>query len=81
LEDDDDVYTTHHIILDDRGSHFAMHGPYCKSMLSAFVVKAGDVVTLDWDKDKDIFNISLHSSTSKEKFWIRIPGNFLLKLI
>jgi hypothetical protein len=76
LEDDDDVYTMHHIILDDHGSHFAMHGPYYKSMLSDFDIKVGDVVTLDWDKDEDIFNIFVHSSTSEEKFWIRIPGNF-----
>nr|XP_051208054.1 uncharacterized protein LOC127323903 isoform X2 [Lolium perenne] len=44
-----------------------------RSMLSAFDVEVGDIITLDLVKDEHIFNIYVHSSTGVPKPWIRTP--------
>jgi hypothetical protein len=62
--------------MDDCGSHFAMHGPYYRSLLTTFQVNLGDTIIFSWDEDDKIFNVFVLASTYAEKFWVGFPHIF-----
>jgi hypothetical protein len=72
-----DDFTTHHLLLDDCGSYFAIQGPYYRSLLSAFHITVGDTIKFSWDEDKDIYNVSVLSGIDELKYWFGFPGNFI----